>query len=195
MWLSGGGGANCCKTQIVVWLEPKCSEMKNLFSKQRQHGVTTLFRHFHTNQSYDPRVAASDRKSDGCIFGRNSDPIVEAKTKFFEKSIYFNSIKQYINLIELKWIKLNSIFYFFIKLDRIHFYFSSDRKIKTASDPIQWPPYTTHYHKKKKSKITFSSFESFFISVSFSQTSFEQISRICVLYNQCCFFNYFVMSW
>ena len=86
------------------------------------------------------RVAASDRKSDGCIFGRNSDPIAEAKAKFFEKPIRFNSIKQYVNLIELKWIKLNSIFRFFVELDRIHFYFLSDRKIKTAFNPIQCPP-------------------------------------------------------
>ena len=89
-----------------------------------------------------PRVAASDRKSDGCIFGRNSDPIAKVKTKFFEKLIRFNSIKQHVNLIELKWIKLNSIFCFFVESDRIHFNFLSDRKIKLASDPIRWPPYT-----------------------------------------------------
>ena len=65
---------------------------------------------------------------------------MKAKTKIFEKPIRFNLIKQYINLIELKQIKSNTIFNFFVKLDRIHFYFLSDRKIKTASDPIQWPP-------------------------------------------------------
>ena len=40
--------------------------------------------------------------ADESIFGRNSDPIAEAKTKFFEKPIRFNSIKQCVNLIELK---------------------------------------------------------------------------------------------
>ena len=75
-------------------------------------------------------VAASDRKSDESIFGRNSDPIVEAKAKIFENPIHFN-------LIELKQIELISIFYIFVEFNRIHFYFLSDWKIKTASDPIR----------------------------------------------------------
>ena len=89
--------------------------------------------------SFKIRVAASDRKSDGSIFGRKSDPIAKAKAKIFEKSIRFNPIKQYVNLIGLKRIKSNAIFNFFVKSDRIHFYFLSDRKIKTDSDPIRWP--------------------------------------------------------
>ena len=55
------------------------------------------------------------------IFCRNSDPIAEAKAESFENLICFNSIKQYVNLSELKWIKSNSIFIFF--LNRIGFIF------------------------------------------------------------------------
>ena len=33
-------------------------------------------------------------------------------------------------------IRFNSIFHFFVESDQIHFYFLSDRKIKTAFDPI-----------------------------------------------------------
>ena len=78
---------------------------------------------------------------DGSIFGRKSDPIVEAEGNFFSNPIRFNPIRQYVNLIELKRIKLDSIFRFFVESDRIHFYFLSERKIKTASNSIRWAPY------------------------------------------------------
>ena len=77
--------------------------------------------------------------ADESIFGRKSDPIAEAETKNFENSIRFNSIKLTHCLIGLKRIGLDEIFRFFVKSGRIHFYFLSDRKKKTASDPIRWP--------------------------------------------------------
>ena len=40
--------------------------------------------------------------ADGSLFGRNSNPIMKAKEKNFENPIHFNSIEQYVNLIELK---------------------------------------------------------------------------------------------
>ena len=78
--------------------------------------------------------------ADGSIFGRKSDPIAEAEANFFSNPIRFSPIRQYASLIGLKRIGSDSIFRFFVGSDRIHFYFLSDRKIKTASDPIRWPP-------------------------------------------------------
>ena len=43
--------------------------------------------------------------ADGGIFGRSFDPMAKAEAKFFEKSIRFNPIKQYVNLIKLKRIE------------------------------------------------------------------------------------------
>ena len=84
------------------------------------------------------RVAASDRKSDGSIFGRKSDPIAEAEAKNFENPIRFSPIRQYASLIELKRIGSDAIFNFFIGLDRIHFYFFVESEDKNCfrSDPM-----------------------------------------------------------
>ena len=82
--------------------------------------------------------------ADESNFGQKSDLITKKKTKIFEKPIRFNLIKQYVNLIELKPIKSNAIFNFFVKSDRIHFYFfvGSENKNCFRSDPMA--PLTAH---------------------------------------------------
>ena len=79
------------------------------------------------------KITASDWKSDGYIFNQKTDPMAKTETKFFQISIRFNLIRQYASLIRLKRIKSNAIFDFFVKSDRIHFYFLSDRKKKLFS--------------------------------------------------------------
>ena len=95
--------------------------------------------HVSTNiSSFMTRVAASDWKSDGSIFGRKSDPIAGAKAKIFEKSIRFNPIKQYVSLIGLKRIGSNAIFDFFRRIgsDSFLFFVESENKNCFRSDPM-----------------------------------------------------------
>ena len=83
------------------------------------------------------RVAAADRKSDGCIFGRNSDPIAEAEAKFFENPIRFSPIRQYASLIGLKRIGSDS-FLFFVGSEDKNCFRSDSMATLSAIDNVEY---------------------------------------------------------
>ena len=119
-----------------IWHRPRVYLCGNKLSSRYTRKKILKSCDFKMKKFFSARVAASDRKSDGSIFGRKSDPTAKAEAKIFEKPIRFSPIRQYVSLIGLKRIGSDVIFDFFRRIgsDSFLFFVGSEDKNCFRSD-------------------------------------------------------------